>query len=78
MFNTSKENADKLLEELVYSEKNEYLYDLNYYITNYQPAMVQDWSRLVNWGIVKRNGQELPVIIDTGVTDAVYNEYNRR
>lgn len=78
MFNTSKENADKLLEELVYSEKNEYLQDLNYYITNYQPAMVQDWSRLVNWGIVKRNGQELPVIIDTGVTDAVYNEYNRR
>lgn len=76
-FNTSKENAEKLLEELVYSEKSEYLYELYNYMSNYQPLMVQDWSRIINWGVVTRNGQEVPVIIDVGVNEDVDALYRR-
>lgn len=76
-FNTSIENAEKLLEEWVYSGKSEYLHDLYNYMLNYQPLMVQDWSRLANWGVVTRNGQEIPVIIDVGVNADVELLYRR-
>lgn len=37
-----------------------------------------DIMRASSWGIVNRNGQEVPVLVDYGLTQDVYNTYYRR
>lgn len=66
---------EKFMNEEVYSEKNEFLFNLYGYMTDYQPMMINDWTRIANWGIVERNGQELPVIIDDGLDELIYKTY---
>lgn len=70
-----KSKCQKYLEEMVYTEENQELYNLYLYMTDYQPEVIGDWRRLANWGIVVRNGKEHMVIIDDGLNDAVYDKY---
>lgn len=58
----------------------DFLDSLYYYLTNYQPSWseISDYLRLANWGIVKRNGQETMVIIDSGLNEEVYSTYYKR
>ena len=44
-------------------------------MTDYQPMIIGDWTRITNWGIVERNGKELPVIIDDGLDELIYKTY---
>lgn len=66
---------DEFMEKEVYSEKNDFLYNLYTYMTDYQPMIIGDWTRITNWGIVERNGKELPVIIDDGLDELIYKTY---
>lgn len=66
---------DEFMEKEVYSEKNDFLYNLYTYMTDYQPMIIGDWTRIANWGIVERNGKELPVIIDDGLDELIYKTY---
>lgn len=77
MYNT-RNDVQYMMEDYVYNESNPFLVNLYRYMCDYQPSVIGDWSRLVNWGIVTRNGQEMPVIIDAGLTEDVYNKYYRR
>lgn len=73
-----------LFQQYIDEELPENLYDfldsLYYYLSNYQPSWteVSDFMRLANWGIVKRNGQEVMVIIDSGLNEEVYKTYYKR
>ena len=57
-----------------------FLDSLYYYFSNYQPSWSEicDYLRIANWGIVKRNGQEIMVIIDSGLNEEVYNTHYKR
>lgn len=44
------------------------------YMTDAQ-IPVGDMTRIVNWGLAQRNGQPVVVLLDHGLTDAVWEEY---
>ena len=39
---------------------------------------VSDWTRLFNWGIVKRDGEEHMVVIDMGLSEDIWNSYYKK
>ena len=54
--------------------ENEFVYGIFNYIGNYS-VPVGDLMRLNSYGIVSRNGVETIVLIDFGLTNAVYDSY---
>ena len=48
---------------------------LEEYLCNYQLNTIGDLTRLCSWGVVKDNGEESLVIIDSGLNDDVWNDY---
>lgn len=62
-------------EELV--ENSEWLDDLYHYMLDYQ-VPCGDLLRMSNLGMVMRDGQAQIVILDSGLTDRIYDEYYRR
>lgn len=60
-------------------DKNEYgfLYYLNDYMVNFS-AMAGDLCRISNWGLTVRDGKEALVILDSGLTEYVWNNYYMR
>lgn len=68
------------LDEEISGNLYDFLDSLYYYFSNYQPSWseISDYLRLANWGIVKRNNQEIPVIIDFGLNEEVYNTHYKR
>lgn len=41
---------DEFMEKEVYSEKNDFLYNLYTYMTDYQPMIIGDWTRITELG----------------------------
>lgn len=66
--------SDEQFEDLL--DKSEWLCNLYNYMADFQlPA--GDFERLVNLGLTQRDGQPHLVILDTGLTQAIYDEFYR-
>lgn len=50
------------------------IYPFLVYISDYQPP-INDLTVLHNWGVVSDNGKERLVIVDTGLSDEIWNNY---
>ena len=59
-------------------ENNEDLADFDEYIGNYGSIVVGDMTRLCNYGLTKRNGEPHIVLLDSGLTEDVWNNYYKR
>lgn len=66
---------DKYIELL---ETNEYLADFDDYIGNYGEFVIGDMTRLTNYGLTKRNGEPVIVLLDSGLTEDVWNNFYKR
>lgn len=66
---------DNAFETLI--ENNDTLADLYDYICNYD-APVGDMLRFANWGMVNRNGHPELVLLDSGLSHEIFNDYYRR
>lgn len=75
-YNQSTTSIKQLMQDLVYTEKNEFLYHLYTFLSDYQPNYVYDYCRIKNWGKVLRNGQWEMVIIDDGFDENVAKLYH--
>lgn len=58
-------------------ENSPFLQDMEDYLTNYQVAD-NDIISIRNWGLALRDGEALPVLLDHGLNDDVFNRYYRR
>lgn len=67
----------EIMEKEVYTEKNEFLYRLYTYLSNYQPSTIADYCRIQNWGKTRHNGSWEMVIIDDGYDENVAKLYGR-
>ena len=65
---------DKFSEML---ENNEWLDQFYTYLSDYQPP-VGDLLRIANYGLCQRDGQPEIVLLDSGLTQQVWDEYYRR
>jgi hypothetical protein len=58
-------------------ENNDTLHDIYDYMTSYQAPM-SDLTRIANYGMVRRYNQDLIVILDHGLSDAIWDEYYKK
>lgn len=49
--------------------------DIRKYMQDYMIDAIGDLRRISSWGIVNRNNKEQLVIIDSGLSDEIYNDY---
>ena len=64
-----------------YLENNEELYEFDEYIGNYgnyKFTPVGDMRRLCNYGLTQRNGEATIVLLDSGLSEDVWNTYYKR
>ena len=69
---------DKIFDSEEFEENFEYsiFYYLEEYLGNYQLNSIGDLTRISSWGIVQDdNGEERAVIIDSGLSDDVWDNY---
>lgn len=59
-------------------ENNEELAAFDDYIGNYGYIVIGDMSRICNYGLTKRNGNAHIVLLDSGLTEDVWNTYYKR
>lgn len=59
-------------------ETNEDLAAFDEYIGNYGYVVIGDMCRMCNYGLTKRNGQAHIVLLDSGFTEDVWNNYYKR
>ena len=59
-------------------ETNEDLCEFDDYIGNYGYIVVGDMTRMCNYGLTKRNGEPHIVLLDSGLTEDVWNNYYKR
>lgn len=59
-------------------ETNEDLAAFDEYIGNYGHVVIGDMCRMCNYGLTKRNGQAHIVLLDSGFTEDVWNNYYKR
>lgn len=52
--------------------------ELNDYLVNYQLETTGDLLRPSSWGVVNRNGEEIIVLVDYGLTDETYKNFYQR
>ena len=65
-------------EWLNWLENNEELQAFDDYIGNYGRIVVGDMCRLCNYGLTKRDGEAHIVLLDSGLTEDVWNNYYKR
>lgn len=58
-------------------DNNEWLQKFYYYMSDYQPPL-GDLQRIQNYGLCHRNGKAEIVLLDSGLTMDVWNDYYRR
>lgn len=68
-------NEDRWLNLL---ENNEDLQEFDEYIGNYGDIVVGDMTRLCNYGLTQRNGQAHIVLLDSGLTEYVWDNFYKR
>ena len=61
-----------------YLDTNEDLYAFDDYIGNYGKIVIGDMLRICNYGLTQRNGQPHIVLLDSGFTEDVWNNYYKR
>lgn len=71
---SSNIDDDKFSEML---ENNEWLEQFYTYMSDYQPPL-GDLLRIVNYGLCQRNEQPEIVLLDSGLSQQVWNDYYRR
>lgn len=59
-------------------ETNEDLASFDEYIGNYGPVVIGDMCRMCNYGLTKRDGEAHIVLLDSGLTEDVWNNYYKR
>ena len=65
-------------EEMEYlQEENPVIKEFVDYVSNYQPP-IGDMLRLANYGMVMREGSPQIVLLDSGLSDEVYNKYYKK
>lgn len=65
-------------EEMEYlQEENPDIKEFVDYVSNYQPP-IGDMLRLANYGMVMREGSPQIVLLDSGLSDEVYNKYYKK
>ena len=47
------------------------------YVSNYQPP-IGDMTRITNYGLISRDGDDYIVLLDSGLSEDIYNTYYRR
>ena len=52
--------------------------ELNDYLGYSQLEAIGDLLRPSTWGVVKRNGEEIIVLVDYGLTDETYKNFYQR
>lgn len=67
--------SDEVFYELI--ENNQLLHDIYDYMTNYQAPM-GDLIRIANYGMVRRYNEDIIVILDHGLSEAIYDEYYKK
>ena len=69
----------KMPDEQFYNliENNDTLHDIYDYMTSYQAPM-GDLTRIANYGMVRRYNKDLIVILDHGLSDAIWDEYYKK
>lgn len=66
---------DKYVE---YLDNDEDLYEFDEYIGNYGKIVCGDMQRMVNYGLAKRNGEATIVLLDSGLSEDVWNSHYKR
>lgn len=65
-------------EEMKYlQEENPDIKEFVDYVSNYNPP-IDDMLRLANYGMVMREGSPQIVLLDSGLTDEIYNKYYKK
>ena len=59
-------------------ENNEDLASFDDYIGNYGTVVIGDMTRLCNYGLTQRNGEPHIVLLDSGLTDYVWNNFYKK
>ena len=59
-------------------DTNEDLAAFDDYIGNYGYIVVGDMTRMCNYGLTTRNGEPHIVLLDSGLTEDVWNNFYRR
>lgn len=59
-------------------DNNEDLLAFDDYIGNYGSIVIGDMCRICNYGLTQRNGEAHIVLLDSGLTDYVWNNFYRR
>ena len=59
-------------------DTNDDLASFDDYIGNYGSTVVGDMTRICNYGLTKRNGEAHIVLLDSGLTEDVWNNYYKR
>ena len=59
-------------------ENNQDLYDFDDYIGNYGDIVCGDMMRIKNYGLANRDGEAHIVLLDSGFTDYVWDNYYKR
>jgi hypothetical protein len=68
-------------EWISYLENNEELYEFDEYIGNYgnnRFTPIGDMIRLCNYGLTQRNGEPTIVLLDSGLSEDVWDTYYSR
>lgn len=74
-FGVSSNIDDDKFSEIL--ENNEWLNQFYTYLSDYQPPL-GDLTRIANYGMCQRNGQPEIVLLDSGLSQQVWNDYYRR
>ena len=69
--NISNEQFETML------DNNEWLYSFRTYMADFQ-VPYGDLTRLANYGLCNRNGEAQIVLLDSGLTQSIYDEYYKR
>lgn len=59
-------------------ENNEDLASFDDYIGNYGTVVIGDMTRICNYGLTQRNGEPHIVLLDSGLTDYVWNNFYKK
>jgi hypothetical protein len=67
IFFAAPENYDEILEDELFNNIISFIMDYD--------IVPGDFARISSWGIVNREGHEVPVLIDYGISKSIYNDY---
>lgn len=78
--NTAKSYQKGVTKEKLWElcDNNRFVYDLNDFIGSYDSFSINDLYAIQNYGLAQRDGKAQLVILDSGLSDDIYNQYYKR